>query len=125
MTRAEQIMRSFNRNGLICPDDDGAVAMIEDVTDPDGRLFRMEYRSTPDGKRAIALCRHNPWGTVNGGESYANGHVDDNGFLCLGSRHSGQDLDDSPYDLDHVIRRARFWCTGFSVLKETGEFPQL
>ena len=62
MTRAEQIMRGYNRNGLICPDDDGAVAMIEDVTDPDGRLFRMEYRSTPDGRRAIAFCRHNPWG---------------------------------------------------------------
>ena len=62
---------------------------------------------------------------MNAGESYGSGHVDDNGFLCLGNRHSGQGLEDSPYDLDYVIRRARFWCIGFSVLKETAEFPQM
>ena len=123
MTPAEQIMLQANPNSLIGVDDDGAVVMIEDVTDPDGRLYRLEYRSTVDGRHAVGFCRFNPWGGVNGGEAYAMGHVAENGFLCFGADHGGQDVATSPYNISFVIRRARFWCTAFSVLKETGQFP--
>lgn len=124
MNIAEEIMRAENPNGLIGVDEDGATVMIEDVGDPDGRLYRMEYRSAADGSQAVAYCRHNPWGGFNGGEPYETSHVDANGFICVGPDHSGHAIAGSPYDLTFVIRRARFWCAAFSVLKETGEFPQ-
>lgn len=116
-------MRKHNANALVGVEADGIV-MIEDVTDGDGRMYRLEYRSTPDTHHAIAFCRWNPWGTLNGGEQYTVGHVDSDGFLCLGKAHTGKGLCDSPYDLEYVIARARFWTTAFSILKETGEFPQ-
>ena len=123
MNRAEEIMVAANPSGLIGVDDDGATVMIEDVADADGRLYRLEYRSTSDGAHAVAFCCHNPWGDVNGEEPFESGHVDENGFICLGPDHEGQEIEDSPYDIAWVIQRARFWCTGFSVLKETGAFP--
>lgn len=125
MTRAEQIMREFNPNALIAVDEDESIVMIEDVKDPDGRFYRLEHRSTPDGERAISRCLYNPWGEVNGGEEYDIAHVASDGFLCLGDDHEGRELEGSPYDIDYVIRRARYWCTAFSVLKETREFPQM
>lgn len=124
MTEAERIILSRNPNACVGLDDDGLVSGIEDITDPDQRLYRVEYRATPDGRHAIAFCRHNPWGRPNGGESYESGHVAANGFLCLGTEHENQEVESSPYPLDWVIGRVRYWCTGFSVLKETGEFPQ-
>lgn len=124
MTNAEEIMLQENPNALVGIDDDGEVVMIEDVTDADGRMYRLEYRSTPDGEQAVAFCRYNPWGDVNGGEAYVTGHVAENGFLCLGTDHDGQDVKSSPYNIAFIIRRARYWCTGFSVLKETGTFPK-
>jgi len=124
MTQAEEIMRRYNRNALIGTDDDDAICMIEDWADPDGRIYRMEYRSTPDGQHAVGFCRYTPWGaTPNAGEAYVKGHVAEDGFLCLGGAHPGHDYGNSPYALDFVIPRARFWCTAFSVLKESGEFP--
>lgn len=129
MTNAEKIMLEANPNALVGIDDDGEVAMIEDWADPDGRIFRLEYRCTSDGKHAVAFCRYNPWrrgkGGMNAGELYDEGHVDENGFLCLGDDHPDQNTASSPYDVRFVIPRARYWCTGFSVLKETGEFPNL
>ena len=127
MTTAELLMRQFNRNGLIGENEAGHVCLIEDVIDDpgDGRVYRIEIESTPDGRHAIAFCRFNPWGDINGGEEYQTGHVDSNGFLCLGPDHRGKDVESSPYELGFVIKRARYWCTGFSVLKETGEFPNL
>lgn len=124
MSQALTIMRQFNPHAITA-EEDGYLVMIEDVSDPDGRLYRLEYRATPDGRKAIAFCLHNPWsvgGPPNGGEEYAVGHVAADGFLCLGTA-SVKKLDDSPYYLEFTIRRARYWCTGFSVLKETGEFP--
>jgi len=118
-------MIQHNRNALIGRDADGAICMIEDWTDPDGRMYRMEYRSTPDGNHALAFCRHNPWGGgPNSGVNYATGHVNTDGLLCIGNDH-GSDYARSPYNLATVIMRGRYWCTGFSVLKETGSFPQL
>ena len=123
MSNSEEIMRSFNHNALIAPDEDGRICFIEDVADPDGRLYRIEVQSTQDGSQAIAFCRSNPWGYLNGGESYDRGHVDENGFLCIGCEHRGQNLEDSSYDVRYAIQRARYWCTGFTVLKQTGSFP--
>ena len=122
MTTAESIMMNFNHKALICNEKD-YIVMIEDCTDPDGRMYRMEYRSTPDGKQAIAYCLYNPWGNKNGDESYSGGHVAEDGFICLGPNHDDKNLKNSPYDLEYVIRRSRYWCTGFSVLKESGVFP--
>lgn len=123
MTYAEEVMIKANRNGLIGVEDDGTVVMIEDVSDPDGRMYRLEHRCTADAKHAIAFCRHNPWGGVQGNEDYDVGHVSESGFICLGPEHRGQRVIDSPYPLMFAIRRARFWVTAFSVLKETGRFP--
>ncbi len=122
MARAEDIMVRANPNVLV-GDEDDCVVMIEDVSDPDGRIYRMEYQSTPDGEHAVAYCRYNPWGTPNDGEPATVGHCFDDGLLCLGREHAASPAQ-SPYDLKTVIQRARFWCTAFSVLKETGEFPQ-
>jgi hypothetical protein len=118
---ARTIMLSQNRNGLIGTEGDMDI-MIEDVSDPDGRIYRVEYQSTPDGDHAIAFCRFNPWGAVNGGEDYQTGHVDSSGFICIG-KQSVKTVEASPYALQFVIQRSRFWCTAFSVLKETGQFP--
>jgi hypothetical protein len=115
-------MKGFNQNALIDAES-GVDIMIEDVQDADGRIYRLEYQSTPDGAHAIAFCRFNPWGALNGGEEYLIGHVDSNGFLCLG-KQSVKAVSKSPYDISYVIQRSRFWCTAFSVLKETGRFPQ-
>lgn len=126
MSAAANIMRSFNRHALIS-EDDGVVTMIEDVMDDPGdrRWFRLEIRSTPDAGRAIAYCLHNPWGGRNGGAEYTQGHVAEDGFLCLGSEHRDRELSSSPYSLEYVIRRARYWCTAHSAFQETGEFPNL
>lgn len=118
---AEICMREFNANALIGTEN-GLNVMLEDVSDPDGRIYRLEYQSTPDGLHAVAFCRYNPWGTPNGGEEYMVGHVDTNGFICVGLQ-SVKNVRASPYDLRFVIQRGRFWCTAFSVLKETGHFP--
>jgi hypothetical protein len=122
VSQAIDIMRQFNPNAFI-GEENGVLVMIEDVTDPDYRLYRIEYQSTYDGRHAIAYCRHNPWGTLNGGISYSTGHVGENGILCIGKDHTSA-AKSSPYDLATAIQRGRYWCTAFSVLKETGTFPQ-
>lgn len=117
-------MRRANPQAMVGEEDNHAV-MIEDWSDPDGRMYRMEYQCTPDARHAIAFCRHNPWGSVNGGEELGVGHVADDGLLCMGNGHSySRDSRQSAYDLKTAIQRGRYWCTAFSVLKETGGFPQ-
>lgn len=123
MSVAQTLMKAANKNALIGADN-GVEVMIEDHVDSDGRIYRIEYQSTPDGKHSIAFCRFNPWGALNGGEEYTVGHVDQNGFICVG-KQSVKAVHASPYDLQYVIQRARYWCTAFSVLKETGAFPHL
>lgn len=117
-------MHEANPNALI-GSEDGVDIMIEDWADPDGRIYRMEYQSTPDGRHACAFCRFNPWGREpNASVAPTVGHVWPDGSLCMGSGHYGGSVQGSPYDLNTVIQRSRFWCTAFSVLKETGHFPQ-
>ena len=123
MNSAQSIMREANHNALI-ERENGIAIMIEDVTDPDGRMYRLEYQSTDDGKHAIAWCRSNPWGSLNAGEEYTKGHICDDGYVCVGEE-SVRSVSASSYSLSYVIDRARYWCTAFSALKETGTFPQL
>lgn len=120
--KALKIMKELNANAVIGRENDYA-CMVEDVRDPDGRWYRMEYRSNADGTRAAAYCRYNPWGgAVNGGASYHEGHVRFDGFICLGVGVT-DDLKTSRFDLKTAVLRGRYWCTCFSVYKETGLFP--
>ncbi len=124
MIRAKHIIRRHNRHALTAEEGDYLVA-IEEVSDTDGRMYKLEYRSTPDGRRAVAFCLYNPWGGLgnpSAGEDYLRGHVAEDGFICVGDG-SDRRLEASPFDLDFTIRRARFWCTAFSYLKEHGSFP--
>jgi hypothetical protein len=124
MSPAETLVRSLNPNAVI-GEENGRVVSIEDVKDPDGRIYRIEYHASPDGRRAIAWCRFNPWGsggTSAAGTNYFVSHVAPDGFLCLGN-HSERELANSPFDLEFTIKRARYWCTAFSVFMESGTFP--
>lgn len=109
----------FNAHGLIAVDRDDAVCMIEDVRDPDGRMYRLEYRSTYDGLHSNAFCRFSPWGAF---DDYPGGHADDTGFICI-SANIARDYRASGVPLNILIPRARYWCTAYSVFRETGEFP--
>ncbi len=118
-------MQRFNRNAHFLSDDGGHLGFREDVTDPDGRMYQLGYISTRDGTRAVAYCLFNPWGgegRPNAGVGYATAHCAGSGFLCLGET-AVTNVESSPYSLDFVIQRARFWCTAFSVYMEQGEFP--
>ena len=121
MTLAQSTMRQANPNAIV-GNEDGVNIMIEDVFDPDDRIYRLEYQSSDDGTHAVAWCRYNPWGSLNGGEEYEIGHIDSDGFICVGSG-SVKSVPASPHNLSYIIERARYWCTAFSVLKETGTFP--
>lgn len=116
-TPAFRVMQRMNPNGLIAAEGRW-ICMIEDHADPDGRMYRLEYQSTPDGRHAIAWCRHNPWGSVN------DHHTLSDGLICIGSGAHSSNPANSQFDLETVILRARFWCTAISVYHETGEFPE-
>jgi len=127
MSEAHEQMRAMNPNALSAREGEHLV-FIEDWRDPDGRDYRIEYRTTPDGDRAVAYCLSNPWGPEDdpsAGEDYYEAHVADNGFICLGN-DARRSLDRSPYDLEFAVRRARYWCTAFSAFKESDdeEFPE-
>ncbi len=128
-TRAAQIGQTLNPNILVAAEDEHVI-LIEDHWDSpsDHRMYRLEYRCTADGDRAIAFCLFNPWATdgnsPNAGRTASRGHVFSDGCLCLGSSHT-RTVSESEYDLETVIKRSRYWCTGFSVLMETGKFPDL
>lgn len=123
MCDAIGIMKSLNPNAHVL-DDGGDVGFREDVKDPDGRMYQIGYLASRDGRRALAFCLYNPWDSSrpNAGEEYMRAHVDKDGFICLGN-NSVRDLNRSPYSLEYTIRRARYWCTAFSVFKETRSFP--
>lgn len=120
MTNAETVMRKLNPNALIAPEDDHLV-FIEDVLDPDRRMYRVEVQSSSDGRKAIAFCRHNPWG--DNPFDYPTSHLSSAGQLCLGATAGGP-VAQSNMDVQTAILKARYWCTAYSVLRETGVFPQ-
>ena len=129
MSRAESgaaaIMRRLNPNAVGMHQGRNIV-FIEDVMDSEAvrRFYRIEYRSNPAGTRAIAICLSNPWNRndVTAGTEASCGHVYNDGKLCLGSE-AHQTVSSSNYSLEHAVRRARYWAAAFSVLKETGSFP--
>lgn len=125
MTPAEQQFREMNASARITVEP-GVISMTEDVNDSDGRLYRLKIRSTPNGKQAVAWCLSNPWDPrrPNAGRSYWDGHVESDGFICLGNG-SERRLVASPFTLKFAVLRARYWCTGFSAFMETGVFPDL
>jgi hypothetical protein len=123
MSTAENIIRSMNHSALVTQEN-GNVVGIEEHWDSarDRRLYKLEYQSTPDGRRAIARVLYNPWGgsgRPNAGKGYAECHVDSSGLLCVGSNPSSS-VETSSYDLATVIKRARLWCTTFSAWAEGG-----
>lgn len=114
-------MMSFNSKMLV-GDENRLVVGIEDVIDPDGRIYRLEYRSTPDAKHAIAFCLSNPWdrSKPNAGQNYTKAHVATDGLICTGGEVH-RTVPRSPYRLDWTIERARFWCIAFSAFMETND----
>lgn len=104
-------MHRLNRNAL-CGHEDGQVVFIEDHADPDGRLYRLEYRSNSGGTQATAWCRHKPW--PNKSYNISECHLFETGQICLG---------DSAYSLHDAVRRARYWTAAYSYLREHGSWP--
>lgn len=125
MSPAEVCFRKMNPGGDVTVHT-SVITMEEDVIDSDGRRFRIKIYSTPDGRHAVAFCISNPWDPrrPNAGRSYWDGHVDEDGFICLGD-DSNRTLTASPFQTKFAVLRARYWCTGFSVFMETGRFPEL
>ncbi len=112
--RAVDTMQRLNRHALH-GSESGHEVFIEDVRDPDGRMYRIEYRCRQDGTGANAWVLHNPWG--HDPYDYGDSHLSASGFICLGT---GASHDDSPFDLDTAVKRTRLWCTGYSFLREHG-----
>lgn len=93
----------------------GKEVFIEDVRDPDGRLYRVEYQCEADGSNAVAFCRFNPW--ADNPYSYDQSHLGGDGFICYAKP---LDRNRSGYDLDYVVKRVRTWCVGYSFMREHG-----
>jgi hypothetical protein len=112
--KAEEIMSQLNSSAL-ASEENGLKVFVEDIQDPDGRWYRVEYRCRADGSGANAWCLYNPWGSNP--YNYRESHLSSDGLLCLGTAtHSSA----SPYSIDYVVARSRFWCTGYSFLREHG-----
>lgn len=105
---AEATMRRLNPNAAHAHEN-GREIFVEDVADPDGRMYRLEYQTDTAGRGARAFCRHNPWG----GNPYGvhQSHLFDSGQICLGARD---------FSLEEAVERARFWCTAYSYFREHG-----
>ena len=58
---AKDSMAQLNKNALHSREGSSDI-FIEDVQDPDGRWYRIEYQCDLDGRNARAKVRHNPWG---------------------------------------------------------------
>ena len=111
---ATSIMQRLNRYAL-CGQENGWHVFMEDVRDPDGRWYRIEYRCAGNGSNANAYVRYNPWGSNP--FSYNESHLSPEGLICVGA---GVHSTNSPYNLEYVVKRARFWCAGYSFLRENG-----
>lgn len=107
------VVANLNPN-ILCGEENGRDIFIEDV-EVQGRWFRLEYRCLPSSASASAWLLSNPWGANT--FPYEQSHLRSDGMICIGAHY---DPDDSPYDLDYAIRRARFWAVGYSYLREHG-----
>lgn len=110
---AYDIIARLNPNALPA-EENGRDLFIEDFP-VDNRWYRFEYRCLPSGSKASAWLLHNPWGGNQ--YSYEQSHLRSDGMICIGPHF---DPDDSPFNLEFAIRRARFWAFGFAFLLEHG-----
>lgn len=100
---------------------------LEDYSDTDGRLYRLEYISTLNGKHALGYVRHNPWSPSDPSAGLADYqvHVYPNGAICLGKGfHTRKEYANSPFDMDYVIKRSRLWTNCFSYYQGAGRWPK-
>jgi len=117
MTAAEIIIKRLNPRAIIGRDPafPGLIIGIEDVI-VDNKIFRLEYRSSEDGKHANAYLLYNPFGPETLDPRIT--HLESDRHLCLDSR-STKDTYNSPYDLERTIKRARYWCHLYVYFKES------
>lgn len=117
MTAAEIIIKRLNPKAVVGRDPSlpGLIIGIEDVI-VDNRIFRLEYRSTEDGKHANAYILYNPFGHETLDPRIT--HLESDGQLCLDS-NSTKNTYRSPYSLERTIKRARYWCYLYTYLKES------
>lgn len=112
MSAAMQIMRRLNPNALVAMEN-GREVFIEDVSDPDGNLFRLEYRVDPTGDNALAYCLYSPHPKPQ--YQVTQTHLMSDGSICTtANAHTVGD------PLEHTVMRARFWCTAYSFLCQHG-----
>lgn len=118
---AYRILKRQNSNMLIASERKGLLIGIEDHS-VESKIYRIEYESTLDGRGANAKILSNPWdrSRPNAGTNYATTHINSKGEICIGKNVTSNTLS-SPYDLETVIQRSRFWCMAFSAFKETGD----
>lgn len=129
MTIAADKIRGKNPNALIAYENDLTIG-IEHHSDPDGRLYTLEYASTHDGEHAVSFCRYSPWGLRN---SYWDGHVHhEDGLICTGPKihslgttnpNSYNAVKASPYTIEWIVERSQYWTALYSYYRETGNFP--
>jgi hypothetical protein len=120
-TCAERTIRQYNANALVSTDGD-LVYAIEDCSDSDGRMYRLEYIATADATKAAVYCRYNPWASssdLSACEEYTIAHIRKDGYVCVGTGIHEDSVYKSPFSLEYVIKRARYWCTAYSYFKET------
>lgn len=110
-SRAASTMSLLNHNALR-GHENGREVFIEDHSDPDGRMYRLEYQCDADGSNAVAYVRHNPWGRSQAPATQC--HLFADGRICLGNRS---------YRLDEAVSRARYFCAAYSYYREHGRFP--
>ena len=111
-SRARDTMFRLNQRAFVARDGEQE-CFIEDVTDADGRMYRIEYRCNPSGRKALAYCLFNPWPAA--AIPITDSHLMSNNSICTSARaHQGGD------DLEYTVARARFWCNGYSFLREHG-----
>lgn len=110
---AYDIIARLNPNAL-SGEENGRDVFIEDFA-VDNRWYRIEYRCLPSGANTSAWLLANPWGSNT--FSYEQSHLRRDGLICIGPHY---DPDDSPFDLEYAIRRARFWAVGYAFLMEYG-----
>lgn len=128
--RALDIMEKEKQPHLPCGiGPEGTAVMLKDIADADGRVYRVEFQSTLNAKRSVAIIRHNPWSTAgqgpDAGMGYQACHVSPTGFVCLGSHHATESVADSEYPLEDTIKRLGYFVNALSYTKETGKpFPQ-
>jgi hypothetical protein len=109
---AHEIMLSLNPHAL-AGRENGWEVFIEDVTDADGRIYRLEYRCKRSGRSARAFCLYSPWPPAS--LPLTDSHLMPDRSICTSAQaHRGGD------PLDYAVARARFWCTGYSFLREHG-----